>query len=77
MKHSINLKLDWCTGCGRTRSEIVDLNLAECDGQIGVIHPRFFEAQARAEALFNPIVTKVAEGFGYAETFADPNERPN
>lgn len=73
MKHNLNFSLDWCEWCGRPRTEIIDDNVVECDGTSGRMHPRFFDAQERAKAVFFPAVKAIVEGFGYAQTFPDPD----
>lgn len=62
--HNLDFRLDWCEWCGRPRTEIIDFNLSECNGEVGRVHPRFFEAQQRAAAMFDPICDKIAEDFG-------------
>lgn len=62
--HNLDFRLDWCEWCGRPRTEIINFNLVNCDGEIGRIHPRFFEAQQRAAEVFGPICDAVEKDFG-------------
>jgi ribosomal protein L37E len=52
MTHDLDMRMDWCRRCGRPYFEIVEGDMAECDGLPGVVHQRFLKAEEEMKKVF-------------------------
>jgi ribosomal protein L37E len=73
VKHDFDMAMDWCRRCGRPYYEIMDGDLAECDGLRGVVHQRYIKAAEEAHRIFAPIIDGVLNAIKQLSETCDGN----
>ena len=59
MSHNFDILMSWCRRCGRPRTEIIELDMTDCDGLPGVVHQRYRDAERHARTIFDPVVEAI------------------